>query len=83
MQLLLVLSDFKVDYAVSPLKIRLRNRLRFVDLPITFIYGEKSPYINCGGEDLKKEVEKEVEKEELVRVEKVDSIQITFISAFH
>ena len=70
MELLLILSDFKVDYAISPLKDRLLNRLRSVDLPLTFIYGEKSPYNNCGGEDVRKEL-KRLRNKDIVRVEEI------------
>ena len=53
MKALLVLSDFQIDYPVLPLKKRLIRRLGDIVLPITFLYGENSPYKNLGGDQVK------------------------------
>ena len=56
MKALLVLSNFQIDYPVRPLKKRLIDRLRDIVFPITFIYGENSPYKNLGGDQVKNQV---------------------------
>ncbi len=67
MKALLILSDFKIEYPVRPLKKRLIDRLRSVNLPLTFIYGNESPYKNGGGDAVQSKA-----PEGLVNVEYVD-----------
>ena len=57
MKALLVLSDYEIDYPVRPLKERLIDNLRYINWPITFIYGEKSRYKNLGGNEIQNQAD--------------------------